>query len=182
MPQITANEASAAYAKQTLTEHGMPIAQIVLAATNPGDAARQLAEVQALADRCQAFSAAKADGVNVAGAVAATAIPGLGDRALDVRVTATGPDAATYQQPELILVRVGDKLAAISDNYPGGGDSSARKEPRRSSPTASPANPSSPRRHDRAVAPPGLSHSHQPFVQELPCPPRSLPVPPSSVL
>jgi antitoxin (DNA-binding transcriptional repressor) of toxin-antitoxin stability system len=131
MPQITADEASAdyraAYAKETLTEHGVPIAQIVLAATNPGDAAQQLAEVQALADRCQTFSAANAHGVNVAGAVAATAIPGLGDQALDVRVTATGPDAAAYQQPELILVRVGDKLVAISDNYPGGDDSSARK-------------------------------------------------------
>lgn len=59
VPQITADEATAdyraAYAKETLTEHGVPIAQIVLAATNPGDAARQIAEVRALAERCQTF-------------------------------------------------------------------------------------------------------------------------------
>ncbi|WP_194892102.1 hypothetical protein [Catenulispora pinisilvae] len=105
----------------------MPIAQIVLAATNPGDAGRQIAEIHALADRCQSFSAANADGASVAGTVTATAIHGLGDQALDVRVTATGPDAATYQQPELILVRVGDKLAAISDDYPDADNSSALK-------------------------------------------------------
>lgn len=131
VPQITADEATAdyraAYAKETLTEHGVPIAQIVLAATNPGDAIKQIAEVQALADRCQTFSAPNANGASVSGSVTAAAVPGLGDQALDVRVTATGPDAAKYQQPELILVRVGDKLAAISDAYPEADNGSALK-------------------------------------------------------
>jgi hypothetical protein len=131
VPQLTADQASAdyraAYAEETLTEHGAPIAQIALAATNPGDAARQIAEIQALADRCQTFNAPNANGAPVGGTVTATAIPGLGDQALDVRVTATGPDAASYQQPELILVRVGDKLAVISDNYPAADNGSALK-------------------------------------------------------
>jgi hypothetical protein len=105
----------------------VPIAQIVLAATNPGDAAHQIAEVQALAERCQSFNAPNANGASVDGAVTATAVPGLGDEALDVRVTATGPDAAKYQQPELILVRVGDKLAVISDVYPAADNGSALK-------------------------------------------------------
>lgn len=65
--------------------------------------------------------------MSVSGAVTASPIPHLGDEALDVRVTATGPDAAKYQQPELILVRVGDKLAAISDNYPSEDNGSTLK-------------------------------------------------------
>jgi hypothetical protein len=131
VPQITADEASvdyrAAYAKETLSEHGVPIAQIVLAATNPGDATRQVAEVAALAERCQTFAAPNAGGAVVVGTVTATAIPHLGDEALDVRVTATGPDAAKYLQPELIFVRVGDKLAVISDDFPGQDSGSALK-------------------------------------------------------
>ena len=131
LPQITADQASAdyraAYAKETLTEHGVPIAQIVLAATNPGDATRQIAEIQALAERCQSFTAPDANGADVGGAVTAAAIPGLGDEALDVRVTSTAADASKYQQPELLLVRVGDKLAVISDNYPDADNGSARK-------------------------------------------------------
>ena len=131
VPQITADEASAdyraAYAEETLTEHGVPIAQIVLAATNTGDATRQIAEVRQLAERCQTLSAPNANGACVSGAVTASAIPGLGDEALDVHVTATGPDAAKYQQPELILVRIGDKLAVISDDYPDADNGSALK-------------------------------------------------------
>ena len=83
--------------------------------------------MKALADRCRTFSAPNADGAPVGGTVAAAAIPGLGDEALDVRVTATGPNAAAYQQPELILVRVGDKLAVVSDNYPSQDNGSALK-------------------------------------------------------
>ncbi|ACU72955.1 hypothetical protein Caci_4090 [Catenulispora acidiphila DSM 44928] len=131
VPQITADEATAdyraAYAQETLAAHGVPIAQIVLAATNPGDAARQIAEVQSLTERCQTFNAPNANGASVGGAVSATEISHLGDQALDVRITATGPDAAKYQQPELILVRVGDKLAVISDAYPDADNGSALK-------------------------------------------------------
>ncbi|NUP48481.1 MAG: hypothetical protein HOW97_14405 [Catenulispora sp.] len=131
LPQITADEATidyrAAYAKETITVKNTPIAQIVLAATNPGDAAKQIDEVKALAARCRTFSAPNADETSVGGTVTATAVPGLGDEALDVRVTATGPDAANYQQPELILVRVGDKLAVVSDDYAGQDNGSARK-------------------------------------------------------
>jgi hypothetical protein len=131
LPAITADEASAdyraAYATETITVHNTPIAQIVLAATNPGDAAREIADVQALAARCQTFSAPNANGTPVGGTVTATAVPGLGDEALDVRITATGADAANYQQPELVLVRVGDKLAVVSDNYPSQDHGSALK-------------------------------------------------------
>lgn len=131
LPQITADEASAdyraAYAKATITVKNTAIAQIVLAATNPGDAARQIEEVQALAARCQTFSAPNAVGTAVGGTVTATTVPGLGDEALDVRITATGPDAANYQQPELVLVRVGDKLAVVSDAYPSQDNGSALK-------------------------------------------------------
>ena len=128
---ITADEASAdfraAYAKETINVHNTAVAQIVLAATNPGDAARQLDEVRALAERCRTFSAPNAVGSAVGGTVTVTAVPGLGNEALDARVTATGSDAASYQQPELILVRVGDKLAVVSDNYPSSDNGSALK-------------------------------------------------------
>ncbi|GAA1966389.1 hypothetical protein [Catenulispora subtropica] len=131
LPQITADEASgdyrASHAKETITVHNTPIAQLVLAGTNHGDAQRQIDEVKALADRCRTFSAPNSDGTSVGGTVTATALPGLGDEALDVRVTATGPNAAAYQQPELILVRVGDKLAVVSDNYPSQDNGSALK-------------------------------------------------------
>jgi hypothetical protein len=131
IPQLTADEATAdyraAYAEETITVHDTPIAQIVLAATNPGDAARQIAEVAALAERCGTFSAPNASGTSVGGTVTATPIPHLGDQALDVRVTATGPDAASYRQPEVVLVRVGDKLAVVSDNYPDQDNGSALK-------------------------------------------------------
>ncbi|WP_370382252.1 hypothetical protein [Catenulispora sp. GAS73] len=131
LPQLSADEAStdyrAAYAKETITFHNTPIAQIVLAGTNPGGAAKQIAEVRALAERCKAFNAPAPDGTAVGGTVTAAAIPGLGDEALDIRIHATGPDAASYEQPELILVRVGDKIAAVSDNYPAEDNGSALK-------------------------------------------------------
>lgn len=131
LPTVTADEASAdfraSYAKETIAVRGTPIAQLVLAGTNPGDAAKQIEEVKALADRCRTFSAPNSDGAAVGGSVTATVLPGLGDEALDVRVTASGPDAAAYQQPELIEVRVGDKLAVVSDMYPSQDNGSALK-------------------------------------------------------
>jgi hypothetical protein len=134
LPTVTADKASAdfraSYASETISVHNTAVAQIVLAATNRGGAARQIDEVRMLAERCRTFSAPNAVGTRVGGTVSVTAVPGLGDEALDVRVTATGADAAAYQQPELVLVRVGDKLAVVGDDYPGSDNGSALKAAR----------------------------------------------------
>jgi hypothetical protein len=104
----------AAYASEELDNTGNSL-QLVVAATNPGDAAKQLAEVRAFATRCSTFAAADSTGLSVGGTVALDSFAGIGDEAIRIRVAATGPNAANYSQPEVILVRVGERIAAVSD-------------------------------------------------------------------
>jgi hypothetical protein len=117
-PAIDADAASgdyrAAYASEELDVAGTSL-QLVVAATNPGDAAKQLQAIRDFAKRCASFAAPDATGASVGGTVALDSYAGFGDEALRIRVTATGPNAAKYSQPEVILVRVGDKIAAVSD-------------------------------------------------------------------
>ncbi|WP_194920175.1 hypothetical protein [Catenulispora rubra] len=118
-PSLNADVATAdfraAYASEELDKNGNSL-QLIVAATNPGDAAKQLAEIRALAARCASFSAPDATGASVGGTVQVDTFAGIGDEAIRIRVAAAGPNAAKYSQPEVILVRVGDKLAAVSDN------------------------------------------------------------------
>lgn len=118
-PSLNADVATAdfraAYASEELDNNGASL-QLIIASTNPGDAARQLAELRAFAARCASFTAPDSTGLSVGGAVALDAFAGIGDDAIRIRVAAAGPNAAHYSQPEVVLVRVGDKLAAVSDN------------------------------------------------------------------
>ena len=104
----------AAYASEELDNAGNSL-QLVVAATNPGDAAKQLAEIRAFAQRCASFAAPDSTGLSVGGTVALDTFAGIGDEAIRIRVAAAEPNAANYSQPEVLLVRVGDTIAAVSD-------------------------------------------------------------------
>jgi hypothetical protein len=110
----------AAYASEYLENAGNSL-ELVLAATNPGDAAKQLAEVRDFAARCQSFTAP--DGTDAT--VALDTFAGLGDEAIRIRVTATGSNAVNYAEAEVILVRVGDEIAAVSDTDPAQDEAAA---------------------------------------------------------
>lgn len=114
----------AAYASEELDNAGNFL-QLVVAAANPGDAAKQLQEVRDFAARCQSFAAPDSTGASVGGAVELDTFAGLGDEAIRIRVTATGPNVANHAQPEAILVRVGDKIAAVSDADPAHDEAAA---------------------------------------------------------
>ena len=104
----------AAYASEQIDVAGTSL-QLIVAATNPGGAAKQLNEIRDFAKRCASFAAPDSTGASVGGTVALDSYAGLGDEAIRIRVAAAGPDAAKYSQPEVILVRVGDEIAAVSD-------------------------------------------------------------------
>ncbi|WP_194892103.1 hypothetical protein [Catenulispora pinisilvae] len=104
----------AAYASEELDVAGTSV-QLVVASTHPGDAAKQLNEIREFAKRCASFAAPDATGASVGGTVSLDSYAGFGDEAIRIRVAAAGPDAAKYSQPEVILVRVGYEIAAVSD-------------------------------------------------------------------
>jgi hypothetical protein len=117
-PSIDADAATsdyrAAYASEYLENSGNSL-ELIVAATNPGDAAKQLAELRAFAARCQGFTAP--DGTETT--VALDTFAGLGDEAIRLRVTAAaGANAAGSAEAEVILVRVGYEIAAVSDTDP----------------------------------------------------------------
>ncbi|MBS2538384.1 hypothetical protein KGQ20_37105 [Catenulispora sp. NF23] len=114
----------AAYASEELDNTGNSL-QLVVAATNPGDAAKQLAEVRAFAARCSTFAAPDSTGLSVGGTIALDSFVGIGDEAIRIRVAAAGPNAANYSQPEVILVRVGDRIAAVSNADQTGNEAAA---------------------------------------------------------
>lgn len=102
----------AAYASEELDVAGL---QLVVASTNPGDAAKQLAAIRDFAKRCASFAAPDSTGLSVGGTLAVDSFAGLGDEAIRIRVAAAGPNAANYSQPEVILIRSGNTIAAVSD-------------------------------------------------------------------
>lgn len=118
-PSLNADVATAdfraAYASEELDNSGESV-QLIVAATNAGDAAEQLAEIRAFAQRCASFTAPDSTGLSVGGTVAVDSFAGIGDEAIRIRVAAAGPNADHYSQPEVVIVRVGDRLAAASDN------------------------------------------------------------------
>ena len=105
--QLLTADRAAAWATEVIDDNGSAV-RIVLAATNPGGAAEPLAEARAFATRCAETTAEKTSGTQSAG-LALDTFARLGDDAIRIRVT----DATA--QPEVVLVRVGDELAAVSD-------------------------------------------------------------------
>jgi hypothetical protein len=106
----------AAYASEQLDNAGNTL-QLLAAATNPGDAAKQLAEVRDFAARCTTFTTPDPT-ASLDGSIALDTLPALGDQAIRIHVTATRPNPANNVQLEVILVRVGDTIAAVSDTDP----------------------------------------------------------------
>lgn len=114
-PEISADVLTADYpaaeASEVLDNHGNTL-QLVLAATNPGDAAKTLGEVRAFAARCQSFTVPDSSGSGTETAsLALDTFASLGDEAIRVRVSGDGP----APDPEVVLVRVGEVIAAVSD-------------------------------------------------------------------
>jgi hypothetical protein len=114
-PELSADVLTADYraaqASEVLDNNGNSL-QLVLAATNPGDAAKTLGEVRAFAARCQSFTVPDPSGSGTETAsLALDTFASLGDEAIRLRVTGDGatPD------PEVVLVRVGEVIAAVSD-------------------------------------------------------------------
>jgi hypothetical protein len=111
----------AAYASEYLENSGNSL-ELIVAATNPGDATKQLAEVRAFAARCRSFTAP--DGTDAT--VALDTFAQLGDEAIRIRVdSGAGANAADYAEAEVILVRVGDEIAAVSDTDPAQDEAAA---------------------------------------------------------
>jgi len=106
----------AAYASEQLNNTGNTLG-LLAAATNPGDAARQLTEVHAFATRCKSFTAPD-PATPLGGSIALGTLRALGDQAIRIHVTATGPNPANNTHIEVILVRVGDTIAAVADTDP----------------------------------------------------------------
>ncbi len=102
----------AAYAMTGLTSPTDGSSSVVVNGYEAGDSAKQMAEVTALVKRCASFSAQDIDGKTVKMAATATPVSGLGDEALDVKVTPTG----AYVAAETVLVRSGNVIMAVDED------------------------------------------------------------------
>lgn len=99
----------ASYAEQGLKSPNDTDSDVIFNGYQAGDAVKQMTEVSALAKRCATFSTQDTSGKSVKMASTSSAIPGLGDQALDVKVTPTGP----YVASEIVLVRSGNVIMAV---------------------------------------------------------------------
>jgi hypothetical protein len=98
----------AAWATEQIDNNGETL-EIVLAATAPGVAHEQLAQDRAFATRCARIPAQPDDTSGETGGLTVDTFANLGDEAIRIRVTGLA------LQPEVVLVRVGDQIAAVSD-------------------------------------------------------------------
>ncbi|MEV3927318.1 hypothetical protein [Actinomadura coerulea] len=106
----------ASYAEQGLKSPNDTASDLIFNGYQPGDAVKQMAEVSALVKRCASFSTHDINGKIVRMASTSSAIAGLGEQALDVKVTPTG----AYVASEIILVRSGDVIMAVDANSQSG--------------------------------------------------------------
>lgn len=106
----------AAYATTGLTDPNDGGSTVVFTSYQPGDAARQMAEVTALAKRCASFSSQDASGRKVRMTVTTKPVAGAGDQSLDIRVQPTG----NYVGSEVALVRSGDVIMAVDESDAAG--------------------------------------------------------------
>jgi hypothetical protein len=107
---------SASEAERVLKSPNDTDANLIFNGYQPGDADKQMTEVSALAKRCAHFSTRDIDGKTVKMASTSSAVPGLGDQALDVKVTPTG----RYVASEIILVRSGNVIMAVDADSQSG--------------------------------------------------------------
>ncbi|WP_433186038.1 hypothetical protein [Actinoallomurus sp. CA-150999] len=106
----------ASYAEQGLKTPNDTSSDLVFNGYQPGDAVKQMTEVSALAKRCAHFTTQALGGKTVKMTTKSTALAHLGDQALDVKVTPTGP----YVADEIILVRSGNVIMAMDADSQSG--------------------------------------------------------------
>ncbi|CAG6395536.1 hypothetical protein NMG29_33750 [Streptomyces cocklensis] len=106
----------AAYATTGLTDPNDGSSTVVFTSYQPGDAAKQMAEVTALAKRCTSFSSQDASGKKVRMTVTTEPVAGAGDQSLDIRVQPTG----NYVGSQIVLVRSGDVIMAVDQSDAAG--------------------------------------------------------------
>ena len=111
-PGISAQTLTADYraasAAELIDDNGATL-RLLVAATNEADAAKQLKEVRDFASRCATFPVPGASGAVTAAGLTVDTFAGVGDEAIRIRVTGAA------QQREVVLVRVGDEIAAVCD-------------------------------------------------------------------
>ncbi|MFE3503496.1 hypothetical protein [Kitasatospora sp. NPDC059160] len=75
----------------------------------PGTATKQLALIRAYADKCKTYTGQDWDKKPVPHTVTVTSVPNLGDEAIEVKNSPTGP----YATRDVLAVRIGDKVLLL---------------------------------------------------------------------
>lgn len=114
--QTLTSDYAAAYATTGLTDPHDGSSTVVFSSYQPGDAAKQMAEVTALAKRCASFSSKDMSGKSVRMAVTAGQVAGAGDQSLDITVKPAG----NYVGSEIVLVRSGEVIMAVDESDAAG--------------------------------------------------------------
>ena len=107
---------AAAYATTALTSPNLGSSDLVFNSYAPGDAARQMSEVTDLVKKCATFTGKAGDGKSVRTTATLTSVPGLGDEAIDIKVTPKGP----YIASDVVLVHSHDVIMAMDANNAAG--------------------------------------------------------------
>ncbi|WP_327289062.1 hypothetical protein [Streptomyces sp. NBC_01198] len=102
---------SAAYAMAGLTGPNDGSSTVIFNSYQPGAAAKQMAEVTALAKRCATFSAQDMSGKNVKLTVTATPVAGAGDQSLDLKIQPAGK----YVGSEIVLIASGNVIMGVDE-------------------------------------------------------------------
>ncbi|MFI2610639.1 hypothetical protein [Kitasatospora sp. NPDC018619] len=112
MSNMTVLDGYAAYASQQLeSSDGRYPALVTMASFRAGEATKQLATIRDFVARCPSFVAKGmgTGGSNPEVRLAAEPVDGLGDEALDVRISPQG----AYRSNETVLVRIGDRVVNL---------------------------------------------------------------------
>ena len=114
--QTLTSDYQAAYAVTGLTAPNDGSSNVVFNGYEPGDAVKQMTEVTTLVKRCASFSTKGSDGAKVKMTATLKSVAGLGDQALDVRVTPSGD----YVGDDIVLVRSGDVVMGVDEDDSAG--------------------------------------------------------------
>lgn len=114
--QTLTSDYQAAYAMTGLTNPNGGSSNVVFNSYEPGDAVKQMNEVSTLVKRCASFTTQDINGKSVKMSAVAKAVTGLGDQALDLKVTPSGD----YVSDEIVLVRSGNIIMAVDEDSSAG--------------------------------------------------------------
>lgn len=102
----------AAYAMTGLKNPNSGSSTVVFNGYQPGDAVKQMAEVSTLVKRCASFTTQDINGAKVKMSAAVKPVAGLGEQALDIKVTPRG----SYVADDIVLVRSGNVIMAVDED------------------------------------------------------------------